>query len=92
MAVLTTDNPAFEDPRAICEEIGAAFVRDIPTVCIPDRAEAVRYVAEHAGEGDIVLLAGKGHEKYQLVRGGNVPFSERKLIEQYALEIAAELV
>ena len=92
VAVLTADNPDFEDPMAICEEIRAAFVRDIPCTCIPDRAEALRYVAEHAREGDIVLLAGKGHENYQLIRGGNIPFSERKLLEQYAIEIAAELV
>lgn len=92
MAVLTADNPDFEDPMAICEEIRAAFVRDIPCMCIADRAEALRYVAEHAREGDIVLLAGKGHEKYQLIRGGNIPFSERALIEQYAMEVAAELV
>ncbi|MBQ5390231.1 MAG: UDP-N-acetylmuramoyl-L-alanyl-D-glutamate--2,6-diaminopimelate ligase [Clostridia bacterium] len=92
VAVLTADNPDFEDPMAICEEIRAAFVRDIPCTCIPDRAEALRYVAENAREGDIVLLAGKGHENYQLIRGGNIPFSERMLIERYAMEISAELV
>lgn len=92
MAVLTADNPDFEDPLAICEEIHAAFVRDIPCECIADRAEAIRYVVENVREGDIVLLAGKGHEKYQLIRGGNLPFSERALIEKYAMKAAAELV
>ena len=92
MAVLTADNPDFEDPLAICEEIHAAFARDIPCECIADRAEAIRYVVENVREGDIVLLAGKGHEKYQLIRGGNLPFSERALIEKYAMKAAAELV
>ena len=92
IAVLTADNPDFEDPIAICEEIRAAFARDIPCECIADRAEALRYVVENARAGDIVLLAGKGHETYQLIRGGNIPFSERALIEQYAMEVAAELV
>lgn len=92
IAVLTADNPDFEDPLTIAEEIHAAFVRDIPCACIADRAEAIRYVVERAEDGDIVLFAGKGHEKYQLIRGGNIPFSERKLIEQYAMETAAELV
>ena len=61
-----------------------AIVREIPCETIPDRAEAVRYAVEHAGAGDIVLFAGKGHEQYQLVRGGKLPFSERRLIEETA--------
>ena len=43
---------------------------------------------EHAGAGDIVLFAGKGHEQYQLVRGGKLPFSERRLIEETAAACA----
>lgn len=92
MAVLTADNPDFEPPLDICEEIHAAFVRDIPCECFADREEAIRYVVEHVEAGDIVLLAGKGHEQYQFIRGGKYPFSERKLIEKYAAEVAAELV
>lgn len=92
IAVLTADNPDFEPPLDICEEIHAAFVKDIPCTCFADREEAIRYVVEHAEQGDIVLLAGKGHEQYQYIRGGKYPFSERKLIEKYAAEVAAELV
>ncbi len=92
IAVLTADNPDFEPPLDICEEIRASFVRDIPCECFADRAEAIRYVVEHAEKGDIVLFAGKGHEQYQFIRGAKLPFSERKLIEKYAMEIAAELV
>lgn len=92
IAVLTADNPDFEPPLDICEEIRAAFVKDIPCECFADRADAIRYVVEHAEKGDIVLLAGKGHEQYQFIRGGKFPFSERKLVEKYAMEVAAELV
>lgn len=92
IAVLTADNPDSEPPLDICAEIRAAFVRDIPCACFADREEAIRYVVANAAAGDIVLLAGKGHEQYQLVRGAKIPFSERKLIEKYAMEIATELV
>lgn len=88
-AVLTADNPDYEDPERICKEIFAGFVREIPCDIIPDRAEAIRFAAERAGEGDIVLLAGKGHEQYQLICGGRRPFSERVCLEKYAAEVAA---
>ncbi|MBQ8837303.1 MAG: UDP-N-acetylmuramoyl-L-alanyl-D-glutamate--2,6-diaminopimelate ligase [Clostridia bacterium] len=90
--VLTADNPDFEDVTAICNEMRAAFVRDIPCEIIPDREEAIDYVIRNAEKGDIVLLAGKGHEQYQLVCGGKEPFSERRIIEKYAAEMSAELV
>ncbi len=83
-AILTADNPDYEDPAAICAAIREAFVRKIPAEIIPDRTEAVRRAVEQAAPGDIVLFAGKGHEQYQLVRGGKLPFSERRLIEEAA--------
>ncbi len=92
IVVLTADNPDYEDTTEICKEMQAAFVRDIPCEIIPDRADAIEYVISGAKKGDIVLLAGKGHERYQLVRGGKEPFSERKIIEQFACELSAELV
>ncbi len=90
--VLTADNPDKEDVSAICREMHDAFVRDIPCEIIPDREEAVKYVIRNAKSGDIVLLAGKGHENYQLVNGEKIPFSERRIVEQFALEISAEYV
>lgn len=90
--ILTADNPDFEDPIEICKEMHAAFVRDTECEIFADRAEAIKYVICHVEKGDIVLFAGKGHEQYQLIRGGNIPFSERKLIEEYAFELSAELV
>lgn len=84
MAILTADNPEFEDPIAICSAMREAFARDIPCETFADRAEAVKFAVETAERGDIVLFAGKGHEEYQLIRGGKIPFSERKLIETTA--------
>ena len=90
--ILTADNPDFEDAAEICKEMRSAFVREVPCEIIPDREKAIDYVVRNAKKGDIVLLAGKGHEQYQLVRGGKEPFSERRIVEKYAYEISAELV
>ena len=49
---------------------------------IADRAEAICYAVENSREGDIVLLAGKGHERYQLIEGKRVPFCERELLSK----------
>ena len=92
VVVLTADNPDFEDATEICNEMHAAFERDIPCEIIPDRKQAIEYVMKNAAADDIVLFAGKGHEQYQLINGGKEPFSERDIIEKYALEIAAEYV
>lgn len=92
IVVLTADNPDFEDPTAICEEMHAAFERDTQCEIFADREDAIRYVIANVQQNDIVLFAGKGHEQYQLVRGGKLPFSERELIAKYAFETATELV
>ena len=86
--VLTSDNPDFEDPIEICNEIKAAFVRDVPSEIFAEREAAIKYVLANVKKNDIVLFAGKGHEQYQFIRGGKIPFSERKLIEKYAAELA----
>lgn len=80
--VLTSDNPDYESPRAICEDIRDAFVRDVSCHVIENRADAIRFAAQHAAKGDIVLLAGKGHEQYQLICGEKHPFSERAVLEE----------
>jgi UDP-N-acetylmuramoyl-L-alanyl-D-glutamate--2,6-diaminopimelate ligase len=88
--ILTSDNPDSEDPAAIAEEIRAGFTRDIPYAVIPDRKEAIRYAIAHAEAGDTILLAGKGHETYQLIDGVKIPFSEREIAEE-ALRAALPL-
>ena len=65
IVILTSDNPASESPEAIIAEIRAGMESE--PIILPDRFEAVRYALSLAQKGDIVLLAGKGHESYQIV-------------------------
>lgn len=80
LSILTSDNPDFEDPCAIIDDIARCFGDSEGYTCIPDRAEAIRYAFDIAREGDIVLLAGKGHERYQVVCGVNEYFCEREIV------------
>ncbi|AOS84890.1 UDP-N-acetylmuramoyl-L-alanyl-D-glutamate--2,6-diaminopimelate ligase [Chlorobaculum limnaeum] len=78
--ILTSDNPRDENPEAILDEIeagmaGRAHLR------IADRAEAIRRAVGQLGEGDILLVAGKGHEAYQEIRGVKQHFSDREHLE-----------
>jgi UDP-N-acetylmuramoyl-L-alanyl-D-glutamate--2,6-diaminopimelate ligase len=77
LVVLTSDNPRSEDPMTIIEE-ALAGVRETATTCIveQDRAGAIEIAIRAARVGDIVLLAGKGHEKIQILRDGTVPFDD----------------
>jgi len=78
--VLTSDNPRSEEPEAIIADVlpgltatGTKFVVE------PDRARAIRRAIEAAHPGDIVLIAGKGHEKEQILRHGTIPFDDAKV-------------
>lgn len=75
LAILTTDNPRGEDPLAILKEAAAGF-RTSAHEILPDREEAIRRAVDLAGPGDIVLIAGKGHEKYQEIAGVRHPFDD----------------
>jgi UDP-N-acetylmuramoyl-L-alanyl-D-glutamate--2,6-diaminopimelate ligase len=67
----------------VIEEIAEALEGwDKPYFLIPDRREAVERAFDLAEAGDFILLAGKGHERYQLIRGERVPFSEREILER----------
>lgn len=76
--VITSDDPDFEDPRSICEEIASYCKGEY--VIIPDRGEAIEYAVLTAQKGDIIILAGKGHEEFMKIEGKKVPFSEREEI------------
>ena len=87
--ILTSDNPNFEDPDAIIDDIASQFrFGGCEYVRIPDRAEAIRYAVNMAREGDVFLLAGKGHEDYQLILGEERPFSERTILMEAAASLA----
>ncbi len=77
--ILTSDNPRSEDPLAILREIEAG-VRGAPNVrTIADRAEAIAAAIEACEPGDALLIAGKGHETYQILGTRTVPFDDREV-------------
>jgi UDP-N-acetylmuramoyl-L-alanyl-D-glutamate--2,6-diaminopimelate ligase len=81
VVVLTSDNPRSEDPQRIIDEVtlGAqpeTRQRDVELLTIIDRREAILHAVSHASAGDLVLIAGKGHEKYQEVAGRTLPFDD----------------
>lgn len=82
--ILTSDNPDNEPPMDIINDIAAAISpSDCSYTAIPDRAEAIRYAVSLTKPGDILLLAGKGHEKTQLIAGHYLPFSEAGILADY---------
>ncbi len=89
--VITSDNPDFEDPDKIISDIEQSFIgKTTPYVKITDRAEAIRYVLKNACLGDVIVLAGKGHEKYQLVNGEHIHFDEHEVIAEFTKTLTAK--
>ncbi len=87
--ILTSDNPDNEPPSSIIGEIASYFTAGTcPYVAIPDRRKAIEYALENSQQGDIILLAGKGHETYQLICGTRYDFSEEDIIKEYCKEKA----
>lgn len=77
--IITSDNPRSENPQAIIDDIIKGCKRDNYEVCI-DRREAIGRALTLAHKGEIVLLAGKGHETYQILNTGTIPFNERDIV------------
>ena len=81
--ILTSDNPRSEDPQAILNDILAGiFDREKVTV-IPDRREAILKALQDAGKFDAVVIAGKGHERYQEIDHQRLPFDDREVIRDF---------
>lgn len=78
--VITSDNCRSEDPLSIIGEILEGVERNASFAVIPRREEAVRFAVKEARSGDLILLAGKGHEEYEITREGRRPFCEKTLI------------
>ena len=88
LTVITSDNPRFEEPQAIVDDIKTGIAKtDGKYVEILDRKEAIRYVIEHGQPGDVIVLAGKGHEDYQEICGVKHPMDERVLIREVLEEL-----
>jgi UDP-N-acetylmuramoyl-L-alanyl-D-glutamate--2,6-diaminopimelate ligase len=77
VAIVTSDNPRSEEPEAIIEEILAGMNGSEEVE--PDRAAAIARAVERAGEGDVVVIAGKGHEQGQELRDRTIPFDDREV-------------
>jgi UDP-N-acetylmuramoyl-L-alanyl-D-glutamate--2,6-diaminopimelate ligase len=81
--VLTSDNPRSEDPLAIMNDALVGIRRtDVPHVVEPDRATAIARALKEAREGDIVILAGKGHETYQVLKDRTISFDDRAVARE----------
>ncbi|NLZ92929.1 MAG: UDP-N-acetylmuramoyl-L-alanyl-D-glutamate--2,6-diaminopimelate ligase [Firmicutes bacterium] len=81
VVIVTSDNPGTESPEGIIREI-LQGMEHLPVV-LPDRNEAVHYALSIADKGDIVLLAGKGHETYQLIGDQHIPYSDKQAVEAF---------
>lgn len=78
ISIVTSDNPNFEDPEKICNEI-ASFIKGVHYT-EPDREKAIKLSYEISEVGDIIVVAGKGHETYQLIKGEKVHYSDKECI------------
>jgi len=81
-SVVTSDNPRSEDPETIIDEIMSGLPPAAPYVRIADRREAIRTALDTALPGDTLLLAGKGHETYQVIGTEYLPFDERQIVTE----------
>lgn len=91
--IITSDNPRFEEPEAILADIESAISKtEGKYIKITDRKEAIAYAIHHGQPGDVIVLAGKGHEDYQEICGVKHPMDERVLIKEILEEDAAKAI
>ena len=84
LTIITSDNPRYEEPQAIIEDILKGMTETTGRyVTICDRREAIAYALDQAEQGDILVLAGKGHENYQEIRGVRYPMDERQIVREW---------
>lgn len=83
--ILTSDNPRTEDPHAILRDIqqGLTGAPGVVVVVEPDRRQAIHYALQTAQPGELILLAGKGHEEYQIIGTTQYPFSDREVVLEF---------
>jgi len=80
---VTSDNPRTEDAGAIIEEVTTGFERPGEAVVEADRRKAIRMAIAEAREGDVVLIAGKGHETYQIIGKEKIHFSDTETAREF---------
>ena len=87
LTIITSDNPRFEEPQDIIEDIKEGITGSGGSyIAICDRREAIAYALRQGQAGDIIVLAGKGHEDYQEIKGKKYPMDERVLIADILAE------
>ena len=82
-AIVTSDNPRNEEPKRINDDICQNLI--IPNIAIEDREEAIKEVLKRADSNDLIIIAGKGHETYQEIKGVKKDFSDKLLAKKYAI-------
>lgn len=80
--VITSDNPRSEDPEQIIQDILAGMTNQQNAVVEANRAKAIQQIIEQAKQGDLILIAGKGHERYQEIKGKKFPFDDKEQAEK----------
>lgn len=81
--IVTSDNPRSENPKGIIDDILEGMKgTKTPYTVIENRADAIKYAVKNAKSGDIIVLAGKGHETYQVLSTGKIHFDEREIIKE----------
>ena len=88
VVILTSDNPRSEPPEAILEEIRRGIPAAAEALVLPDRREAIARALEMGREGVVVVIAGKGHEPYQVLRDRTVPFDDRQVARDVLARLA----
>jgi len=88
VVIITSDNPRGEEPKAIIEEILSGISPEMKEKIVvePDREKAIKLGVEMAREGDCLLIAGKGHETYQIFADRVIPFDDREIARKYIKE------
>ena len=88
LSIVTSDNPRYEDPASIIEDVLVGTKRtNGEYISIVDRVEAIKYALQNAKPKDIILLAGKGHETYTLIKGETIPCDEKQIVLDYLKEV-----
>lgn len=87
--VITSDNPRFEDPQLIIDQIESGVLKEHrkKTLSVVDRKQAIKTACKFAEKGDILLIAGKGHETYQDVQGVKHHFDDKEIVEEILIEL-----
>ncbi len=88
LTIITSDNPRFEEPEEIIDDIKTGMEKtDGQYIAIVDRKEAIRYAIANGQPGDVIVIAGKGHEDYQEIKGVKYPMDDRNLVAEVVAEL-----